>query len=57
MLQVRRCFGVQLLDGGKLQLVGFFSQKEREEFCKDKKNRTRPITMKQWKEIPKEMKA
>ena len=57
MRQVRRCFGVQLIEGGKLKLVGFLSAEERDECCKVKSNHTRPITMKQWKEIPKELKA
>lgn len=57
MMQVRRCFGVKLLKGGKLQLVGFFSEKERNEYCVIYENHTRPITMKQWKELPKDMKV
>ena len=57
MRQARRCFGVRLLTGGKLELVGFFSEDERKKFCAIKENHTRPITMAEWKKIPKEMKA
>lgn len=57
MRQAKRCFGVRLMKGGKLELVGFFSEKERTEYCGVKENHTRPITMKEWKEIPKDMKA
>lgn len=46
-----------MISGGKLQLVGFFSTDERDAYCKDKANHTRPITMKQWREVPKDMKA
>ena len=56
MRQMRRCFGVQLIQG-KLKLIGFLSESERDAFCKEKENHTRPITMKQWREIPKDMKA
>ena len=56
-MQMRRCFGVKLLKGGKLQLVGFFSESERKKCCDVKENHTRPITMKQWREIPEDMKA
>lgn len=57
MMQMRRCFGVKLLKDGKLQLVGFFSESERRECCEVKENHTRPITMKQWRAIPEDMKA
>lgn len=57
MQQIRRCFGVQLINGGKLKLIGFLTKTERTEFCNNKNNHCRPITMKQWKEIPKDMKA
>ena len=56
MIQIRICFGVKLLEGGKLRLIGFLSQNERKEFCELKENHTRPITMKQWENIPKSMK-
>lgn len=56
-MQMRRCFGVKLLKDGKLQLVGFFSESERRECCEVKENHTRPITMKQWRAIPEDMKA
>lgn len=57
MMQTRRCFGVRLQKGGKLELVAFFSESERQKCCESKDNHIRPITMKQWKEIPKDMKA
>lgn len=57
MRNQRRCFGVKLQKGGKLQLVGFLSEQERKETCENKENHTRPITMEQWKRIPKDMKA
>ena len=57
MRQIRRLFGVKLLDGGKLQLVGFLSETERKTTCEDKANRTKPITMAEWKKIPADMKA
>ena len=57
MMQNRRCFGVKLSKGGKLELIGFFSDKERKEYCDTRENHTRPITIKQWREIPKDMKA
>lgn len=56
MRQMRRCFGVQLVKGGKLRLVGFLSVAEREDYCKIKDNHTRPITMDEWRKIPKDMK-
>ena len=57
MRNMRRYFAVKLLNGGKLKLVGFLSEKERKEVCIVKENHTRPITMKQWREIPKDMKC
>lgn len=57
MMQERRYFAVQMVKGGKLQLTGFFSYNERKEFCNEKENHARPVTMKQWREIPKDMKA
>lgn len=57
MRQVKRCFGVKLISGGKLKLIGFLSEQERTEYCSIKENHTRPVTMAQWKQIPKDMKA
>ena len=57
MMQLRRCFGVQMISGGKLKLVGFLSEQERAKFCGIKDNHTKPVTMSQWKQIPKDMKA
>ena len=57
MRQLTRCFGVKLISGGKLELIGFLSENERKNFCENKDNHTRPITMKEWKQIPKEMRA
>lgn len=57
MMQTRRYFAVELLKGGKLRLVSFFSESERKKCCEIKENHTRPITMKEWKEIPKDMRA
>ena len=57
MMQERRCWAVTLRKDGKLELKGFFSQAERKAICEVKENHTRPITMKQWREIPKDMKA
>jgi hypothetical protein len=57
MMQERRCWAVTLRKDGKLELKGFFSQTERKAICEVKENHTRPITMKQWREIPKDMKA
>ncbi len=57
MMQTRRYFGVELLKGGKLQLVSFFSEEDRKKCCENKENHTRPITMSEWKKIPKDMKA
>ena len=56
MRQMRRCFGVKLMSGGKLKLIGFLSDDERQNFCKVKENHTRPITMNEWKKIPDDMK-
>jgi hypothetical protein len=58
MRQCKRCFGVKIVkeSGGKLQLVGFLSHDEREEYCKNKDNLTRPITMTEWRKVPKSMK-
>lgn len=57
MRQVRRCFAVKLIKGGQLELIGFFSENERKVYCNVKENHAKPITMKEWKEIPKDMKA
>ena len=57
MRNERRCFAVKMVKGGKLQLIGFFSASERDSYCEIKENHTRPVTMKQWKEISKDMKA
>ena len=57
MRNERRCFAVKLIKGGQLQLIGFLSIKERIAYCQNKENHARPITMKQWKEIPKDMKG
>ena len=57
MRQMRRLFGVELMNGGKLRLVAFFSENERKAVCENKANHTRPITMAEWKQIPKEMKV
>lgn len=57
MRNMKRYFAVTLKNGGKLKLTAFFSESERKSFCDNKENRTRPITMKQWREIPKDMKA
>lgn len=57
MRQMRRLFGVELMNGGKLRLVAFFSENERKAVCENKANHTRPITMAEWKQIPKEMKG
>ncbi len=57
MRQLKRCFGVKLISGGKLELIGFLSEQERIEYCSIKENHTRPVTMAQWKQIPKDMKA
>ena len=56
MRNEKRCFAVKLLKGGKLQLIGFFSQDERKAFCEVKENHSRPITMADWRKIPKDMK-
>jgi len=53
----RRYWIVILEKGGKLRLSALFSRKEREEYCSIKENHARPITMEQWKKIPKDMKA
>lgn len=52
-----RYFAVKLLNGGKLELIAFFSSKERAMVCNGKSNHIRPITMNEWKKIPKDMKA
>lgn len=57
MRQMKRCFGVELLKGGKLKLIGFLSESERKSVCDEKSNHIRPITMSEWKKIPKDMKA
>ena len=57
MRQAKRVFGVQIVKGGKLKLIGFFSDSEREQYCKIKENHARPVTMAQWKQIPKDMKS
>ena len=57
MLQNKRFFAVTLKEGGKLKLTYFYSSTERAEYCKIKENHTRPVTLKQWREIPKDMKA
>ena len=57
MRQLKRCFGAKMISGGKLKLIGFLSEQERTEFCSIKGNHTRPVTMAQWKKIPKDMKA
>lgn len=57
MRQMRRYFAVQLISGGKLKLIGFLSESERKAFCEEKENHCRKVTMKQWREIPKDMKA
>lgn len=56
-MQERRYFAVELQKGGKLKLVGFLSNNERKEVCSVKENHTRPITMEEWRKIPKDMKA
>ena len=57
MRQIRRCFGAQIVKGtGRLKLVGFLSEAERKEFCGNLDNHTKPITMEQWKKLPKEYK-
>ena len=56
MMQNRRYFATILKKGGKLKLVAFYSTKERKEYCDTKENHARPITMEQWKKIPKDMK-
>jgi len=56
MMQNRRYFATILKKGGKLQLVAFYSTKERKEYCDIKENHARPITMEQWRKIPKDMK-
>ena len=56
MMQNRRYFAIILKKGGKLQLVAFYSTKERKEYCDIKENHARPITMEQWRKIPKDMK-
>lgn len=53
----RRYWIVILEKGGKLRLSFLYSHKEREEFCKVKENHARPITMAEWKKIPKDMKV
>lgn len=57
MRQMKRLFGVKLLEGGKLQLVGFFSESERKAVCENKENHTRPITLAEWRKVPNDMKA
>lgn len=57
MMQRRRYFAVVLQKGGKLALTFFYSESERKAFCEVKENHTRPITMQEWKNISKEMKA
>ena len=56
-MQMRRCFGVKLIKGGKLELIGFLSDEERTTYCDIRENHTRKITMTEWKKIPKDMKA
>jgi hypothetical protein len=53
----RRYFAVTLKAGGKLELTAFFTEQERKEFCEVKENHTRPITMNEWRKVPKDMKA
>jgi hypothetical protein len=57
MRQQKRCFGVKLISGGKLKLIGFLSEQERAEYCGIKENHTRPITMQEWRKVPKDMKG
>jgi hypothetical protein len=57
MRQQKRCFGVKLISGGKLKLIGFLSEQERAEYCGIKENHTRPITMQAWRKVPKDMKG
>lgn len=57
MLQNKRYFAATLQKGGKLSLIFFYSLSERTEFCNIKENHTRPITMDQWRKVPKDMKA
>ncbi len=54
---MKRLFGVKLLEGGKLQLVGFFSESERKAVCENKENHTRPITLAEWRKVPNDMKV
>ena len=55
-MQNRRYFATILKKGGKLQLIAFYSTKERKEYCEIKENHARPITMEQGRKIPKDMK-
>lgn len=57
MMNRRRYFAVTLKEGGKLELIAFFTEQERKEFCEAKENHTRPITMNEWRKVPKDMKA
>lgn len=53
----RRYFYVTLRPGGKLSINYELSYSARKKICDNKENKSRPITMEEWKNIPAEMKT